>query len=410
MQDDQNNLKIDVIIWYFTAVLIGIISAINLLIVVCYKNKKTHEDILTIEKKCIDVITMFYLGLFVLMGVNNSNESSDIIESCFLNVYIIAHFTFQTSILIEDHNTKIDPSYLLKSFIKKGYSYFYELSFLIFLSLFFVFKWVDRSNNDIRLQYLFSDNVFTAGIILFLTLIIILTLKKQWSILHEIKDTKFYTKRRFILDFINLLLSLLFVIFYILLVIISKSIKTPEDKNQHYFNILRFYTYFFLFVMLIYEISFLIKFYYSDFYFYTLSNTCIKVFFKCFKSNSYKRPLIYSEIYSTTVNKNSSAIHFNDKLNLAIDEVILTNFDFILNCITGSLFKVFGETHQSMNNDKMVLISDKDESDTSKLKSGLVDKPTSVTSFHFKRQDFINDERLSTMFKDSGSRLEVSLK
>jgi len=410
MKDDNNDLSVDLIFWYSLIIFNCIICFTSLCIIICFKHKKTHADILTIEKKVIDILAFLYFGIFLLLGVSKTNDEVTFYDYSFISIYLICHFTYNIAILYEEHSIRIDPTYLLKSYTKKGYNYFYEIVLVCFILLYFLSRLVDIFNRDINVKYLFCDSIAVAVIIVFLSSVNVMILKQQKNILFELRDKKGYIKKRFLIDCINFAFKIIFVILYIFMIIISKINRETDDQLQRLYNMLRVYTSYFLFFIFIENFVFLIKFYFTDFYFYSLSKTCIKYLFKCFGENAYKRPLIYSEeSFAMSINKNSSAIYFNDKLNLSIDETILNNFDFSLNCITASLFKAFSEVKDDIIESKDVENTRNTSEETnSKLNAKLLEKSSSVTYFNFGKNEFASDEKLSKLFKESDN-LEIVL-
>jgi len=372
---------------FILILLMGLISIILLSINLCYKKNKSKEDIFVIEKSFIDLLAFIYIAFFLILDlVKYDHESNSYLTTSILSIYIILDYTLKIWILLEELYTKLYPSYLLDSLIKKSKSYFYELTLFVLVGVYVISKTIDEFNGDINKKYLFSDSIFVGLIITICLVFNVIILSKNKSILIEYsscilntlssKDinnsklsknskrsyyeennnpNKNYTKSRLILDFINIIFNTIFVIFYIAMLVLSRL-----NHQEHISNFMKFFTWYFIFYFLMDNTISLAKVYHSDFYYYKLSNSCFKALFICGK-NRYRRPLFYSkDTYSENSESicgnlpNLPVILFHDKLKFYIDEVVLIKFEFVLNCINASLAKVFDKYNNILDEDELI--------------------------------------------------------
>jgi len=385
----------------------GLICFFSLFIAFFYKHNKSKEDFLIIEKKFIDIIAFLYITFYIILDLFKDKDDpvySRYFEVSVISVYIIANYTLKISILLEEHYTKIDPSYLLNSLIKNGMSFIYEMILIILVLIYFLSRLFDDASTKIDKKYLFADSFVVAILVLLSILVNIIILKKQSEIFNAFKDVKNYSNKKYILNIINLVFNTIFAILFTVILIISKINK--DQKGKQFYDVLSIFTWYFISFLLIENTIFIIKIYYSDFYYYTLSNTCFKKIFCLFPENRYKRAILYTAdnyIGAGEINKGSSVIYFHDKLNFPIDEVVLSNFDFVLNCINASLFKVLekekvsadpakstraGNTNTNCNTDERLI----NNTDNSKMQSLLIGNPGNEVLYNFDKKDFLDDK------------------
>ena len=414
MQDVSSNINYpnDALVWLILILLNLCFCCLCLLIFVGYKKKKGKEDFLIIEKQILNIVIFLYISIFIMIQVINNknnteyNPSSTGVDTSFVSIFLISDTTLKSAIMLEDHFIKVNPTYLLNSLIKKVVTYTYEVLLFFFIGVFFLTKLIDGSNPDIKIDkhFLFCDSLAVAALIIAGIIINIIILLRQVKILGQMFEKKSYTRYRLFLDFFCFILYVIFGIFYIIVLIWARISKEPTD-----FSLIRIFTWYFVCYILLENLLFLVKIYFSDFYYYTLSNTYIKNIFFCFPENHYKRPLLYSsEVIIGTLNKNSAVIFFHDYLNFSIDEVILQNFDFVLNCINSSLNKVFESANYNFpSSDELKKEESKKVNITDSKLINLIPKQNNVFVYQFGFNDF-TDDKLTNMFANR-DKLEITL-
>ena len=380
---------------FILCIIISIPAIIILLTIIGKKPHKVKEDILFIEKlflKCGILLFYFILSLYELLneGENdnellnegeNDNEKLFKIKTICFNAYIVLLFINNFFLCLENYFTYNNPNHYFKSiFNKSNYNNTYEsisilCSFIVCLPYFETDKnknliiIINKSNNENDYKKLNEQSPFIISNIFILILVLVINtiiLVLYFLLKFKIKKLIFKAREKFI-SILNEEIIVTF--FYFLFIICNFScfmmiIDKVKVENEIFLTV---NSYIFLLVFLIDSFYEFKKYSIAKFSQYKLKNTIvgsIGAFFnrkniEDYPTNAFIDSMLISSHNNTKMNNSQDEEESeNDSIlmpinshdielvliyrnNIFIEDYFYYYYDFIMNIILSSLFKVY---------------------------------------------------------------------
>ena len=333
----EKNLTLDSIEVEIALVILIIsmgLTVIPFFSVILYKEKKIKLDSLLYEKQLFKFLFESYLIFFIVFfALKNIHY---LLAQIIIPIFFISKSLINFFICYERFFTLKDPFRVINSYLKKesSYLYYYELSFLLFISTSLTFGILYNNQDENFMNYVCY---ITSGIIALITIStsFLINLERK-LILNVPQNSNEYIKNIIHSQWFENVTQYIFV----LLISILQNFKFYEYQ----FSICLVY-------LILDDLFTMGEIYNSDYYYFVLAHTKIGFFYKLFGRKFSEKPMISKENSTSFINNEYSIQYLFDK-GYYIESYVLKLCDDIIQSFFFSLFTAYNKYNNNYSYNK----------------------------------------------------------
>jgi hypothetical protein len=397
------------IIWLVISGLIIFTAIVLLMPTLLFKNKKTKQDLLSSEKYIIQILCFcFFIFLPIIDLVGLDQNTCHSLTKYLLTTYLVSNSILSLFIQIEDFKAIQNPFYIFEHYLKNKYKNItFEVIYLVLLIISLTLIGLVYKDEDyliVDISYLILNNIWLYVFCLVITIsTFILEIVKQIIVKSYMSENKQKAVLRCRVELASIVLEVIYMASFIILLLLNTE---KEVSDETFFILLN---YIFLASTLLININSQFIISRTDYFFYTLGNTRLALFYKIYLPNVFSKPALSMEYSSFMGGKENSLMYFYDKLSYNIEEYIMDEIEASLNIALSSMFIIYskfsktslksvekslakGESPTSSSSDPTKKRhSEKSDLESFTLEQVEVSKDVTTSEYVFRRNDMVND-------------------
>jgi hypothetical protein len=347
-------INIVVVLALLLNILIGIIVILPF---VCIKKFKERSDYYRVFYKSIELLLSFYIIFFVFVDeINFTGQHFP--EAALIAIYFLTNHYFKLAISMEEYSSMVDPTSFMIRLLRKGSNFTYELLFGVIVICFFCFHLYIAHENlingfddiicSVNYYFLYVNSLILYMLVTGILGINIVFISKKFNIVDDLPQNR-NIKIRIRIEIIEIIVKVLFLSynFFLLYLVYEKNQKEKIKELEVFFYV---YIFCLVSILLLENLFFSLKTFYSDFFSMFLSKTVYARLYRLFgQVPRYK---------ITEFLDNSSSMISNDsvlnKTKFYYENFVIKTFDQSVNLIFLSLYIIFSKIHSQNVQPKIV--------------------------------------------------------